>query len=84
MENDNFNEIQFQENDWILNKIARKTKLKFSGEEDFFIKNKDCHKLFNRFVKVNQYGLILFYFGKTLTILDDNMIATLLEQVFII
>jgi hypothetical protein len=81
MENDNLIEAQIQENDWILNKIARKMKLKFSGEEDIFKNNKDNHKFFNRIVKVNQFGLIILFFGKNLMIVDDNMIAILLEQV---
>jgi hypothetical protein len=81
MENDNLIEAQIQENDWILNKTTRKLKLKFTGEEDIFKNNKDNHKYFNRIVKVTQFGIIILYFGKNLMIVDDNMIATLLEQV---
>ena len=83
MENNNLIEVEIQENDWIFNKAAKKLKLKFSGEEDLFLKNKEFHKFFNRIIKIKQYGIIIIYFGKNIVFVDDNMIVNLLEQVFL-
>ena len=81
IQDNNLLEIEEQENDWILSKISKKIKLKLSGDEDLFIKSKDSHKFFGRLVKLKSFGLLLFYLGKNLVVLNESMMALLLEKV---
>ena len=84
MEASNLNEIEELENDWIFSKVSKKIKIKISGEDDLFIKTKDIHIFFNRLVKIKKFGILIFYFGKSLFFLNEKIIVNLLEQVKLI
>ena len=80
MDNSNLVQIEEQENDWILCKIAKKLKIKIQ-DENIFLEKRQIHKFYGRIVKLKNYGILIIFFGNNLIILNENMVVSLLEKV---